>query len=342
MRVKSIDFFKIIFTFLVVFAHMDISYPGNNVAVDFFFVFTGFFLAKKFYDQSWQKGDNAVNQFQYTARRVKVLYPQYIFSLLVLFVYMFGKEVWQIASHSASAGTLGDLAAKLYEIVPNALMIQDMGFFAQSINAASWYVSVMLIAGYFIYGFMCRDEKFYTELAFPIAFILIGTFLKYGREPFGIVGPFYIAMMRGVFAMLEGVIICKIMRSGFYTKFKAHSLIFNLSGLAAIAALFACGRYNNQHIIMFAFMVMYLYCPDSWINKVIKGKIFNRAGDWAYAVYLNHAFVIMLLEDIFCAYGVVMPREKFAWIAAAASAVYSVFTVILLDKIKAACKNKAL
>ena len=80
MRIYSIDLLKFIFAYLVVFAHMDINYPGASVAVDFFFVFSGFFLAKKFYSKSVDNPKD-YNQFCYTADHVKRLYPQYVFSL---------------------------------------------------------------------------------------------------------------------------------------------------------------------------------------------------------------------------------------------------------------------
>ena len=341
MRIYSIDFFKIIFTFLVVFAHMDINYPGSQVAVDFFFVFSGYFMARKFYSKSYLKAEDGYDEFSYTKDRIKTLYPQYLFSLIVLFCYMFAKEVFRMAPGSEMAGSVGDLVARVYELVPNALMLQDIGFFASGINAAAWYVSVMVIAGYFIYALMCRDEKLYTGIVFPLIFMGIYTFNGlYGQEPFGVFGPFYMPMLRGVGAMLEGVIIYRFVCSSWYTKLKSNAVIFNLIGLGSLAALFACQRYNNQQIIMFLFAISYLSAPETWLNKIIKGKIFARSGDWAYAVYLNHAVVIMIMEDLFAKLGIIMPREQFAWFAAAASAVYSVATVMLLDKIKAALKSK--
>ena len=339
MRIHSIDLLKIIFTFLVVFGHMDIYYPGAAVAVDFFFVFSGFFLAKKFYSKSHLQTDNGYDQFRYTVDRIKVLYPQYIFSLLVLFCYIFGKELVRFVTGSPLAGTAGDLIARAYELVPNVLAVQDLGFFAKGMNAAAWYVSVMLIVGYFIYGLLCKDEKFYSNIVLPIVFILIGTYMAPGRDPFHTVGPFYNAILKGVMSMTEGLLVYKFFCSSWCEKFRSQKLFFNLVGICATIALFLCERYNNQHIIMFALVIIWTYTPESWINRVVKGKIFKRAGDWAYAVYLNHAFVIMVLEDLFAKLGVDMVRVQFAWIAAAAAAVYSVLTLILLDRIKLALKK---
>jgi len=339
MRIYSIDLFKLIFTILVVFAHMDINYPGADVAVDFFFVMSGFFMAKKFYSR---KDDESYSQFDYTADRLKKLYPQYIFSLLVMFCYILGRDVVRIAAGSHLAGGIGDLAARVYEIIPSVFMVQNIGFFGSGINGPAWYLSVMVVAGCFIYAFLRHNHRMYSETVFPIVFILLETYLYGGKDPFGIVGPFYIAMLRGVAAMLQGVLIYKFFCSSWGTKLRSGKVLFNIVGIFSIIALFACGRFNNSQLIMFVFAVVYMNTSESWINKAVKGRIFGRVGDLAYAVYLNHALVIMVLEDLYAKLGIAVEHIKFGWIAVAASVVYSIFTVWLLDRLKPFCKNKIL
>lgn len=340
MRIYSIDLLKFIFALLVVFAHMDISYPGNSVAVDFFFVFSGFFLAKKFYSKSC-KNPAEYNQFRYTADHVKKLYPQYIFSLLVLLGYMTGRDLVHIATGKETVSYIGNIIFRIFEIIPDSFMVQDMGgFIGGGLNAAAWYVSAMLIVGYFIYTMLCYDHKKTTEFVLPIVFLLIAAYVKFGRENFAVYEWFYFPLVRCTMYMAEGVMLYRISRSDACEAVRSSRLIFNLVGLFSLVAIFVFNRYKNIHIMLFGFIVLYTTCPDSWINKVIKGRIFHRIGDLSYALYLNHAFVIMAMEDIFAYSGIVMERVQFAWIAAAVSVVYSIFTMLLLDRLKPFCAKK--
>ena len=333
MRIYSIDLLKFIFAYLVVFAHMDINYPGASVAVDFFFVFSGFFLAKKFYSKSLDN-PKEYNQFHYTADHVKKLYPQYVFSLLVMLCYLCGRDLVRIVTGSELAGSIGATVFRVFEAIPDMFMIQDMGYFiGGGINTAAWYVSALVIVGYFIYAMMCYDHKKTSEFILPILFILTCAYMKFGRYNFDVYDWFYIPLVRGLQYMAEGVIIYRIFTSKAFAAVRNGSIFFNLAGIMSIASLFAMERYKNMHIILFAFIVLYTSCPESWINKIIKGKIFRRFGDASYAVYLNHAVVIMALEDIFGTVGITMEHTQFAWLAAGVSLVYSIFTMLLLDKL---------
>jgi peptidoglycan/LPS O-acetylase OafA/YrhL len=333
MRIYSIDLLKFIFAWLVVFAHMDINYPGASVAVDFFFVFSGFFLAKKFYSKS-AENPQEYNQFRYTADHVKKLYPQYVFSLLVMLGYLCGRDLVRIVSGSELAGSIGATVFRVFEAIPDIFMIQDMGYFVGGgINTAAWYVSTLVIVGYFIYAMLCYDQRKTSEFVLPVLFILTCAYMKFGRHNFDVYGALYIPIVRCVQYMSEGVIIYRIFKSKAFAAVRNGSLLFNLAGIMGIASLFAMERYKNIHLVLFAFVVLYTSCPESWINKVVKGKVFRRIGDMSYAVYLNHAVVIMAMEDIFRLAGITMEHTQFAWVAAAVIFVYSVFTMLLLDRL---------
>ena len=333
MRIYSIDLLKFIFAFLVVFSHMDITYLGASVAVDFFFVFSGFFLARKFYSKSLENPE-AYNQFQYTTDHIKKLYPQYIFSLLMIFIYLTGRDLVYIVTGSPKAGNLGHIIFRAAEIIPDTLMIQDMGgFIGGGLNSAAWYVSALIIVGYFLYSMLCYDHKKTTEFILPILFIITAAFMREGRYNFNVYTCFYIPLVRGAMYMSEGIMLYRFSRSKICETVRNSTLLFNFVGLMAIISLFVLERYKNIHLVMFAFVVLYTSCPESWINKIIKGRIFRRIGDTSYAVYLNHAVVIMAMEDIFAYCDIVMEHTQFAWFAAGVTLVYSIFTMLLLDKL---------
>ena len=247
---------------------------------------------------------------------------------------MCGRDIVRIVTGSQLAGNVGETVFRVFEVIPDMFMIQDMGYFVGGgINPAAWYVSAMVIVGYFIYALLCYDHKKASEFILPILFILTCAYMKFGRENFAVYEWFYIPLVRCVQYMSEDIILYRVFTSKAFAAVRNGSVFFNLVGIMGIVSIFAMERYKNIHIVLFAFIVLYTSCSESWINKVIKGRIFRRIGDVSYAVYLNHAVVIMAMEDIFRFAGITMEHTQFAWLAAGVSLVYSVFTMLLLDRL---------
>ena len=83
-RLYSIDFLKFIFAVLIAYSHFGVNLPGATIAVDFFFIISGFFLGRKYYKCSFKKNEQ-YNQENYTLDHIQKLYPHYIFHLLLCF-----------------------------------------------------------------------------------------------------------------------------------------------------------------------------------------------------------------------------------------------------------------
>ena len=56
-RIYSIDVLKLVFAYIIAFFHFGTTIaPGPTVAVQVFFIISGFFLGKKFYARSFADG----------------------------------------------------------------------------------------------------------------------------------------------------------------------------------------------------------------------------------------------------------------------------------------------
>lgn len=294
-RIYSIDFFKLLFAYLIALSHTSIRIPGYECAVVFFFILSGYFLARKFYNK--KAANIPYSGAQYTLDHIKSLYPHYILSLAVMFVYFFLRNTYYIHAGIPAAVPWADMPAKIYNLIPELFMMQNIGFYDGGLNYPLWQISTLVISGYFIYTLLRYNEKLSTQIIFPVAILLIQVYLKGDIDTFGTVGIFYIPMVRAFSAISFGVLVFKLLHSEVYTKnFAQHKLTLNICSILALITVFVL--HDNQILLITSvFIIAALIEPTSWLNKIFNHKIFSSFGELSYAVYLNHALVIWIMDD---------------------------------------------
>ena len=339
-RIYSIDFFKLFFAYLIAYSHFGINLPGANIAVVFFFIISGFFLARKYYAKSHSFSKEKVyNEKTYTIDHIKSLYPHYIFSLILMFGYYIVKNIYYILIQSDAAKTLSDLVTDLYELIPELFLLQNVGFFNGGMNYPLWQVCALLICGYFIYALLCYNERLSTTVIFPLSIILIQVYLMGGSDPFGTVGPIYIPLIRAFSSMSIGVIAYKFTQSIYYqTIITKYSLILNLSSVVALFSIFYFGPFNNISLITSVVIILALVNRDSWINLLLNRKFFRNFGDFSYAIYLNHALIIWIVEDftpeIINVFNIQYTEWKWGILFGMVLTLYSILTMTIVKKLK--------
>lgn len=297
-RIYSIDFLKLLFAYLIAFSHININLPGAACAVVFFFIISGYFLSKKFYSKKQKNANNTYNGALYTIDHMKSLYPHYIFSLIVMFAYFCARNIYCAYMGYASAIPFTSMLSKIYSMLPEIFMVQNIGFYDGGMNYPLWQVCALLICGYFIYTLLCYNEKLSINIIFPLAIILIQVFLTNNSfDPFGTVSMWYIPLLRAFSAISYGVLLYRFLQSEYYIKnISKHKTVLNICSVIALICLFVF-KDNNILLITSAFIVASFGDPSSWFNVIFNRKIFRCFGEFSYAIYLNHALVIWFVND---------------------------------------------
>jgi peptidoglycan/LPS O-acetylase OafA/YrhL len=342
-RIYSIDFFKLLFAYLIAFSHFDIYLPGADCAVVFFFIISGYFLGKKFYKKR-ASSDLSYSGVRYTVDHIKTLYPHYIFSLLMMVFYYLAKNVYSMVVNPDHAPSVMQLLKRMYALIPEVFLIQNIGFFDGGMNYPLWQVCVLLICGYFIYSLLYWNEKLSTHIIFPLAIIFIQTYLKNGVDPFGIEGIFYIPLLRAFSAISFGVLICKLLESSSYKEnSKSYKNIINLCSVPALISMFV-ESYSNIFWIAAFFIIAALTEPSSWLNRLFNRGIFKSFGSFSYAIYLNHALAIWFIKDfqpeIFAMLRISETKWSSALFLFLILTVYSLITTVIVNFLKKKCTKK--
>lgn len=154
---NSIWIWRIVFTYLIMIFHFFNSYgiPSKlYLATDFFFLVSGFFLAK---EASEYKYTNALHMIAYKVRKY---YPHYIFSLIVSLL------VFSILGQGPQVNG--------FELFLESTFLSMIGVnIKHMVNVPTWYISVMLLAGYIIYFLLINHRKLFVHFVVPISIIMI-------------------------------------------------------------------------------------------------------------------------------------------------------------------------
>lgn len=199
----TIEVYRYVFTLIVCLMHLYYNFwgkgdlfAGGYLSVDFFFVLSGFFLplsSKKY-----------SSPYRYALFR----YLGMMFIIITAIV---------IGVLLASKGQIRDIPSLMVRAIPELLCLQMTGVFYPVFVGVMWYISSMLIAGFFIsalYNYS-SNEKFFIELLAPVIILVgyayiyhqVGNLDAVGKDEAGVIP---LGTIRAFSGMSLGVILSKV------------------------------------------------------------------------------------------------------------------------------------
>lgn len=153
---NSLNVAKVFFACIVICYHtalLDGVMDHAYLSVEFFFIVSGFFIARK----ALVEKKSIYNIKKYLLNRFYRLYPHYILSLIVMILVSI---------------VMGEKIQDSYNIGAEIFMVQTLGFTKGGINYPDWYISV-LFWGSIIFYFVLLWAKKWGEF---LCFILVVLF----------------------------------------------------------------------------------------------------------------------------------------------------------------------
>ena len=166
-----IDIAKFAFTIMIAIFHLWSMYKipalGGFIAVEFFFIVSGFFLAQKI------DIDNNITPINYTVSRIKKFYPHYLFSFLAIFFFR-NLIIYKDYSIGSLVEKLANQTTEIFMLY--GTILSDKKTFIY--NSMTWYISVMLIVGYILWGLVQKHKNSVVFIA-PIISFWIYAYMYY-------------------------------------------------------------------------------------------------------------------------------------------------------------------
>lgn len=325
---KSLQSMRFIFALMIFFHHVPdktgvgMFSAGGSCAVSFFFILSGFILAKVY-------GDRVLNgDFDYSKFLVKRLSKVYPVHLLCLIVWViFNMPVIDMN--------------RICRLLPNVFLIQswipDRGLYFSG-NALSWFLSDMLffymIFPYVIlalfpgkeYGHKKNDisqKKEVLKLGDVNIPLVVFFLLLYGSvfyfinkdmiHPVLYINPFFRLydfiigiVLYSLYKAISDTMGSKIMQASFVLK----SLVeFIVVGILFVQILFYDNVPNRIGFVCYwwlplALLILILSLFDTYeggiITRLIKNRFFVLGGNLSFCLYMIHILVINEVNNIEC------------------------------------------
>lgn len=146
-RNYEIDFWKFVFSIVIVFLHSFNLFDGKNlymvggsIGVDFFFIVTGYYFANQINGVEYKKRNIGRSCLNYVVYRYKKILPSFIISCMIALTL----RTYFSIDH-------GDIFFKLAYLINEILLLQSLGFPVYAVTGSAWYLSAMLISIAIIY-----------------------------------------------------------------------------------------------------------------------------------------------------------------------------------------------
>ena len=296
-----IDFYRFIFSLVIVFHHamwldgvVDIStqvvFLGGYSAVEFFFIVSGLFLAKKAYScqESNEVGKRTWHEI---INRIKTLYPAF----LVAFIISFGLK------HHFSGGNIFEM---LTSSIGELMLLLGAGFnFGNGIYIGPiWYLSDLLIVILMLFPIMIKFKRFFSSIIAPLIVILGYGYLAMTTnqltDTINQVGIICGGILRGCCGVALGNIIyyLTLRRKIKFTKIgKILLRLLEVSGLFSV--LYCMNRYNGDYydyieVVLFAILVLLAFKYEQ--NTFFNNKIIYLLGEYSGTLYVVHTCLLQI------------------------------------------------
>lgn len=186
-RNTTIDILRLVFALIIMLHHSRYFlgydrcvFAGGSLAVEFFFIVSGFLMAKKAAGPGSPAAEKEGGDFG-TARfllgKLDAVLPEMLAGWLIGFAVI-------AAADSLPAVSLAD---KLKEYLWEPLMLRMTGIYTGGFNGVTWYISSMLLCMAVLYPLTRRYPDMMTKVAAPmISLLLLGYLCRnfdHPREP---------------------------------------------------------------------------------------------------------------------------------------------------------------
>lgn len=308
-RNNTIEFWRFMFICAICIMHFSNSYFGASpyfssayVACEFFFVVSGYLLVKSYYKNK----ENKVSAWKYTWNKASKLYPYYILSFIAVFILI------MILDNASLFEWLRNLGGSVWELV--FLQISGLKCF-RLFNYPTWYISAMLIAGYFIYVLLNLVEEKYVKLIMPFAVLFVYCFFSKENGNIDVWGGASIlgisdAIMRAFAGMSLGG-VCYQTSNVLKQKQLSHSkkMLLSLGELVIYVLAFVlmsqAGHTQLDFYIvgLLAVAVTISFSGQTLNDKLFDHQIVNWFGKISLPMFLNQIFVINIMGILFVGLG---------------------------------------
>lgn len=296
-RNLAIDAIKGLMIILIILHHSRLvpALRHGYLGVDVFFIIAGYFLMQSFIKKKGTACD-------YTIHRLKQVYLPYLISFGLAGILDY-KRLTSFQGFDGFIETYAPFSTFL-------TLTEEAGFIFHSpvILVGGWYLSVLVIGGFLLYGLLEFDDKLTTKVLLPFSLLLGYTFLfseKPSLENFSIVGAFSFPLLRGFLDMGTGVLLFTIFgdEQELLILHRKQISIVSIAALVLFCAILLVQKPLDCFLLICApLFITGALIPDTWVQRFYNGahtKVLPFLGSLSLELYLIHQPILHIVHSSF-------------------------------------------
>lgn len=315
MRSRGIEFYRFIFAIIVCLHHirgqivagsnLSVFWGAGYLAVDLFFVISGYFLAAHYdrthaiEEEERTPGEMALH---YAVGRWKRIFAFHTYAWLVAGVVQI--YVWK------SVGWKQVLSDGFFEF----FMLEATGIGNNNrVNGTGWYCSALILCSLVIYYLLCKHKKNYIFFVVPVSAVVIFSYLRnqYGNLNRWTQNPLLLCdgLFRGFAEMGLGCVcyyvVLAIKREKLFPVLpeKWERIIYSIGEVGCLGVILVTMWKPQGHMLgndvaleficipVMAVFIIIVLSEKSILHRVMDNRVSEILGKLSFYVYLNHAII---------------------------------------------------
>lgn len=296
----KISFVKFAFAVLVValhlgFSHLDVPYrfAGGGIAVDFFFIVSGYLFCKK--TLSLKKVKKIGKEtFKFFTNKIKRFLPY------ILFLWIIGIPICILLLNY----TFEDFERSFFNIIFIPLHNNPV----YDIQGICWYISALVVVQTILFPLLLKYKENFVYLVSPIIVLFLGSYLLIKFGDFS--GPWQLDIFcyKGItraFVSINLGMILYLLKTKLdkieITSFSKVCLTFvEIMGYLSIFVIvnkpYAHARFDILMIIILFVCVLISFSEKAYFNNFSNNKFFYFLEKLSLPIYLNQWVIIKLMD----------------------------------------------
>lgn len=298
-----IELYRFVFSLCIVSHHaLFLNEPGHipviggYIAVEFFFILTGFLLTKSILSPLLPKEeDSAIYQI---IKKCKPFYLYFSVTWILSFVLS------HVVNHDFQVQTI---IWDFIRAIPQLLLLSMAGLGGSSdglwdYNGTGWYISVLILAILILYPMIKHFKTQFSSSFAPVIAILIYGYIIQNYNFLGVVNQWsgfcYLGLFRGIAGMSLGSFCYYIVQIVAKKKVdKSHKLMWSflqLSLLFLILCLmekYITGFIDVVQVILFSILIVITFANESFLSELCDSKWCRSLGKFSMIIFTSQCLV---------------------------------------------------
>lgn len=296
VRNGKTDLMKFIFSVAVVIFHFNVAnynyifMKKGYIAVEFFFVTSGFLFAKSVSKISYQKESLIKDSLGFMKRKYFSLFPCHVFFFIACFIYTIFSEKWGY----------GDIFVHIFRSMPDFFMLQQTGLSDLTLLRYEWYLSAMIIVMFILTPLAIRYRDIFLNYICPIICGVVIGFLYHQKSDINFTWQWLGICQAGIFrAAAEislGCICYSLCEKGILDRFPKVPLIIMEAGIYIIVLVYASNLALHS---MGDYTILVLTAAASAVSfsertsiSFLNNRFVYFLGKLSFPMYLSQLFVM--------------------------------------------------